>query len=76
MPGLVSCTCAQGTMVEGTSKMQIQPKGDLLPEAIFTGCQHNVTMATTLIGKIQFKLSVSTVLSLQNGSYRQHVYLK
>ena len=35
---VVGCTCVQSTMVEGTSIMQIKPKGDLLPEAIFTGC--------------------------------------
>ena len=29
--------CVEYT-VEGTCIMQIQPKGDLLPEAIFTGC--------------------------------------
>ena len=33
---VVGCMCVQSTMVEGTSKMQIQPKGYLLPEAIFT----------------------------------------
>ena len=46
---MVSCTCVQSTMVEGTCIMQIQPKGDLLPEAIFTGCKQNVTMAIVLI---------------------------
>ena len=35
---VVSCTCVQSTMVEGTGIMQIQPKGHLLPEVIFTGC--------------------------------------
>ena len=35
---MVDCMCVQSTMVEGTSELQIQPKGDLLPEAIFTGC--------------------------------------
>ena len=28
----------QSAMVEGTCIMQIQPKGNLLPEGIFTGC--------------------------------------
>ena len=31
---VVACMCVQSTMVEGTYIMQIQPKGDLLPEAI------------------------------------------
>ena len=31
---VVACRCVQSTMVEGTCIMQIQPKGDLLPEAI------------------------------------------
>ena len=44
---VVGCMCVQSTMVEGTCIMQIKPKGDLLP---FTGCYHNVTMATILIG--------------------------
>ena len=35
---VVGCMCVQSTMVEGTSIMQIQPNGDLLPETIFTGC--------------------------------------
>ena len=35
---VMGCMCVQNTMVEGTSVMQIQPKGDLLPEAIFCGC--------------------------------------
>ena len=35
---VVSCMCVQSTMVEGTSVLQIQSKGDLLPEDIFTGC--------------------------------------
>ena len=29
--------CVQSAMVEGMSIMQIQTKGDLLPEGIFTG---------------------------------------
>ena len=33
---LVGCMCVQSTMAEGTCTMQIQPKGDLLPEAILT----------------------------------------
>ena len=37
---VVGCMCVQNTMVEGTCIMQIQPKCDLLPEAIFTGCYH------------------------------------
>ena len=43
---LVGCMCVQSTMAEGMCIMQIQPKGDLLPEAIFT----YVTMVTVLIG--------------------------
>ena len=35
---VVSCMCVQSIKVEGTSIMQIQPKSDLLPEAIFSGC--------------------------------------
>ena len=35
---VVGCMCVQNTMVEGTGIMQVQPKGDLLPEANFTGC--------------------------------------
>ena len=35
---VVGCMCVQNTMVEGTGIMQIQPIGDLLHEAIFTGC--------------------------------------
>ena len=31
---VVSCVCVQSTIVEGTGIMQIQPKSDLLPEAI------------------------------------------
>ena len=31
---VVACRCIQSTIVEGTCIMQIQPKGDLLPEAI------------------------------------------
>ena len=31
---VVGCMCVQGTMVEETCIMQIQPGGDLLPEAI------------------------------------------
>ena len=31
---VVGCMCVQSTMVEGTSTMQIQSKGDLLPKAI------------------------------------------
>ena len=31
---VVGCMCVQSTMVEGTCIMQIQPGGDLLPEAI------------------------------------------
>ena len=45
---VVGCMCVQSTMVEGTSVLQIQPKSDLLPEAIFFGCKHNVTMVTVL----------------------------
>ena len=45
---VVGRMCVQSTMVE-TRIMQIQPKGDLLPEANFTDCLH-VTMATILIG--------------------------
>ena len=29
---VVGCVCVQSTMVEGMSIMQIQTKGDLLPE--------------------------------------------
>ena len=32
---VVGCMCVQNTMVEGKCIMQIQPRGDLLPEAIF-----------------------------------------
>ena len=35
---VVGGMCVQSTMVEGACIMQIQPKGDLLPEEIFTGC--------------------------------------
>ena len=35
---VVGCMCVQSTMFEGTCTTQIQPKGDLLPDAIFTGC--------------------------------------
>ena len=35
---VVGCKCVQSTMVEGTCTMQIKLIGDLLPEAIFTGC--------------------------------------
>ena len=35
---VVGCMCVQSTIVEGTGIRQIQPKGGLLPEAIFTGC--------------------------------------
>ena len=35
---VVGCIGVWSTMFEGTSIMQIQPKGDLFPEAIFTGC--------------------------------------
>ena len=31
---VASCICVQSTMVEGTSIMPMQPKSDLLPEAI------------------------------------------
>ena len=31
---VVACMCVQSTMVEGRRIMQIQPRGDLLPEAI------------------------------------------
>ena len=34
---VVGCMCVQSNMVEGTCIMQVQPKDDLLPEAIFTG---------------------------------------
>ena len=34
----VGYMCVQSTMIEGTSVMQIELKGDLLSEAIFTGC--------------------------------------
>ena len=44
---VVGCIGVWSIMFEGTSIMQIQPKGDLFPEATFTGCQH-VTMATIL----------------------------
>ena len=57
--------CVQSTMVEGTSyKMQIQPKDDLLPETIFTGCQCNVTMATILIKRKHYHCQV-----LNNSRY-------
>ena len=35
---VVGCECVQSTMVDGTCIMQIEHKGDLLPEAIFTVC--------------------------------------
>ena len=35
---VVGGMCVQSTVVEGACIMQIQLKGDLLPEAIFTGC--------------------------------------
>ena len=35
---VVSCMCVQSTMVKGTCIVQIQPKGDVLSEAIFSGC--------------------------------------
>ena len=35
---VVGGMCVQSTVVEGACIMQIQPKGDLLPKAIFTGC--------------------------------------
>ena len=35
---VVGCMCVQSTMVEGTCIMKIQPKGDLLPEAIIFYC--------------------------------------
>ena len=35
---VVGCMCVQSTKVEGTCIMHIQPKGDLLSEANFTGC--------------------------------------
>ena len=44
---VVGCMCV--CMVEGTSIMQIQPKGNLLHKTIFTGCKHTVTMVTVLI---------------------------
>ena len=47
------------TKVEETCIIQIQPKGDLLPEANFTGCQHNVTMAIILI---MYKVAQSLML--------------
>ena len=37
---LLGCMCIQTTMVEGTSILQIQPKGDLLPEAILLVAYH------------------------------------
>ena len=54
---VVGCMCVQSTIGEGTSMMQIQPKDDLLPEAVITCCQHNVTMATILI-RYEFVLSL------------------
>ena len=41
--------CAE-TMVEGTSKMQIKPKGDLLLEDIFTGGFH--VIRSLVIGRL------------------------
>ena len=35
---VVCCMCVQSAMVEGTHIVQIQPKGCILPEAIFTAC--------------------------------------
>ena len=35
---VVGCMCVQSTMFEGTCVMQMQPKGDLLPDAIYIGC--------------------------------------
>ena len=35
---VVGCMCVQSTMFEGTYVVQIQPRGDLLHDAIFTGC--------------------------------------
>ena len=57
---VVGCMCVQITIVEGTGIKQIQPKSDLLPEAIFTGCQH-VTMATVLI---EYKVVQSLMLTI------------
>ena len=33
---IVGCMCVQSTMVEETCIIEIQPKGDLSPEAILT----------------------------------------
>ena len=35
---VVGYMCVQSTMFEETYVVQIQPRGDLLPDAIFTGC--------------------------------------
>ena len=42
---VVGCMCVQSTMVEGTSIIQIQPKSDLLTEAVLPAA-NNVTIAT------------------------------
>ena len=57
--GIFECTGIMGQdlvhpYIQSTTVLcdnaNLQSKGDLLPEAIFTGCQHKVTMATVLIG--------------------------